>query len=271
VKEDKWGNDANECIEAAYNMHDNLVRYNPPDSVKPHMPAALNVVYCDDALLVVDKAPGQLAQADRTGDPDVLSLGREWLAEEKGAAPDAFLGLVHRLDRPASGLMVLARTSEAAQHLSRQFRERTVTKRYLALVEGTATGIGTMVDYVRKDGQHVQVVSPDAPGGQRAALEWQSLAQEGGISLMQVRLQTGRRHQIRVQLAHRGHPIVGDIRYGATQELDGKNLALHAYHLALEHPTAKTGMRWQVPPPAAWTAALGEAHRAAIDRLMAVA
>mgnify|MGYP006266815753 CR=1 FL=1 len=237
------------------------------------MPAAhaLDVVYCDDVLLVVNKAPGQLAQADRTGDPDVHTLGRQWLADQKGAASDAFLGLVHRLDRPASGLMVLARTPEAADHLSRQFRERTVTKRYLALVEGTATGIGTMVDYVQKDGRHVQVVAPDAPGGQRAALKWQSLAQEGGISLMQVRLQTGRRHQIRVQLAHHGHPIVGDIRYGATRELDGKNLALHAYHLALEHPTAETGMRWQVSPPAAWTAALGEAHRAAIDRLLAAA
>lgn len=234
------------------------------------MPAAhaLDVVYCDDVLLVVNKAPGQLAQADRTGDLDVHTLGRRWLSEEKGAASDAFLGLVHRLDRPASGLMVLARTPDAAQHLSRQFRERTVTKRYLALVEGTVTGIGTMVDYVQKDGRHVQVVAPEAPGGQRAALEWQSLAQENGISLVQVRLQTGRRHQIRVQLAHHGHPIVGDLRYGATQELDGQNLALHAYHLALEHPTAETGMRWQVSPPENWTAALSKAHRAALDRLM---
>lgn len=233
--------------------------------------AALNVVYCDDALLVVNKAPGQLAQADRTEDPDVLTLGRQWLEREKGTAPDAYLGLVHRLDRPASGLMVLARTSEAAKHLSRQFRERTVTKRYLALVEGTAAGIGTLVDYVQKDGRHMRIVTPDEPDAQRAALEWQSLAQDAGLSLIQVRLRTGRRHQIRVQLAHHGHPIVGDLRYGATQELDGQNLALHAYHLALEHPTAETGMRWQVSPPESWTAALGEAHRSAIDRLMASA
>lgn len=230
---------------------------------------SLNVVYHDEALLVVNKLPGLLSQADRTGDPDVQALGRAWLADHAGAAPDAYLGLVHRLDRPASGLMVLARSSEAARHLSRQFRERTVTKRYLALVEGTVTGIGQHEDYVCQDGRHMRVVAPDEPDGQRAVLAWQSLAQAHGRSLLQVRLDTGRRHQIRVQLAHHGHPIVGDLRYGATQELDGQNLALHAYHLAVEHPTEGVGVRWTASPPPVWQGALHDAHRAALDRLLA--
>ena len=180
-------------------------------------------------------------------------------------------GLVHRLDRPASGLMVLARTSNAARHLSRQFRERTVTKRYLALVEGTAVGIGTCEDYLRKDGRHMRVTSPDDPDAQHAVLEWQSMAQGGRASLLQVRLRTGRRHQIRVQLAHRGYPIWGDMRYGATHELDGQNLALHAYHLAIEHPLTTKGTRWTVPVPAVWHDALHDNHRAAIERLLATA
>lgn len=230
--------------------------------------AGLDVVHHDDALLVVNKAPGQLAQADRTGDPDVLTLGRRWLAAQAGAAPDGYLGLVHRLDRPASGLMVLARTPAAAKALSRQFRERTVTKRYLALVEGTLTGIGTCADYLQADGRTVRVVAPTDPSAQQAELQWQSLAQADARSLLQVRLRTGRRHQIRVQLAHAGHPLVGDFRYGATQELDGQNLALHAYHLALEHPTTHTGVRWQAAPPSNWAARLHPAHRAAIERLM---
>lgn len=229
---------------------------------------AFDVLLCDEALLVVNKPPGLLSQADRTGDPDVLSMGKSWLQEERGEPADVYLGLVHRLDRPTSGLMVLARTPLAARHLSRQFRGRTVSKRYLALVEGTATGIGTCIDYLVKDGRHVRVVSSEHPSGQRAELTWQSLAQSEGLSLLQVRLQTGRRHQIRVQLAHRGHPIVGDMRYGATRELDGRNLALHAYQLALEHPIDEVGMRWTVRPPDVWDAVLDDAHQAAIERLL---
>lgn len=228
--------------------------------------SSLEVVHCDEALLVVNKPPGMLSQADATGDPDVLARANEWLARERGAARDSFLGLVHRLDRPASGLMVLARTSAAARHLSRQFRERTVTKRYLALVEGTLTGVGRWEDCVVRDGRHMRVASPHDADAQRAVLEWQSAA-PGATSLVQVRLQTGRRHQIRVQLAHRGHPILGDFRYGASTELDGQNLALHAYHLALDHPTREHGVRWTVQPPARWHTVLQETHRDALDRL----
>lgn len=227
----------------------------------------LEVLHCDDELLAVYKPPGLLSQADRTGDPDVLSLSKAWLRERLGVSGDVYLGLVHRLDRPASGIMVLARTPAAARDLSCQFRERTVSKRYLALVEGTVTGIGTCIDYLARDGRHVRVVPHDHPAGQRAELAWQSLAQRGGRSMLQVRLQTGRRHQIRVQLAHRGHPIVGDVRYGATHELDGQNVALHAYRLALEHPSGACGMRWTRRPPASWNAVLDDTLQSALGRL----
>ena len=197
------------------------------------------LLYLDNHLFVVDKPPGLLAQADATGDPDLQSLGKEYLKERFDKPGNVFLGLVHRLDRPASGVMVLARTSKAAARLSEQFRARTPEN-------------GRAVDHLQKQDRHVRVVPAGTPGAKRAVLQWKSLADVGGRSLVEVRLETGRAHQIRVQLAHRGHPLVGDIRYGATQELDGRNLGLHAYALAVDHPTRRERMAWIAPPPATW-------------------
>lgn len=225
----------------------------------------LPISYQDEHLVVVEKPPGLLAQADRTGDPDVVRILKERYGAEGAARP--FIGLVHRLDRPASGLMVLGRTSEAARHLSAQFRERTVDKRYLAIVDGALAGLGTWTDYLVKENRSVRTVRPDHPDGKRAELSWQALAQSEGRSLLQVRLHTGRAHQIRVQCARRGHPILGDFRYGATRELDGQNLALHGYLLAVEHPATHRGMRWRAAPPAAWDPALNPPFRTAIQRL----
>lgn len=210
----------------------------------------LETLFLDDQLLVVSKPPGLLAQADRTGDPDVLTLGKQMLREKQGRDP--FLGLVHRLDRPASGIMVLARTSEAARNLAAQFRERLVEKRYLAIVEGRPERWGTATDYLLKERGHVQVVPASHPKGQRAELSWQVLDQSADLSLVEVDLKTGRPHQVRVQFAHRGHPLLGDFRYGAERELDGQNLALHAYQLSLEHPEEHKMMRWTAPPPSSW-------------------
>ncbi len=227
----------------------------------------LDVLDCDRHLLVVNKPPGLLAQANHTGDPDVLTLARNQVdrARDDGGRSR----LVHRLDRPASGVMVLARSSKSARALSRQFRERTLDKRYLTLVEGHVAGIGQCVDYLRKDGRHVHVVSADDPKGKRAELRWQSVAQSRGLSLLQIQLQTGRPHQIRVQLAERGYAICGDLRYGAERELDGQNLALHSFYLALEHPVEHVGRSWAAPPPDAWNGVLDDALRQGIERLLA--
>ncbi len=219
----------------------------------------MDIAYQDRHLLVVNKPPGLLAQADRTGDPDVLSLGKAYLKEHIGKTGDVYLGLVHRLDRPASGLMVLARTSKAARRLSKQFRERLPEKRYLAVVEGVCEGWDTCTDFLVKENRQVRVVQADYPGAKRAELMWQALAREDGLSLLLVRPKTGRPHQIRVQLATRGFAILGDLRYGAAREMDGRNLALHAYHLRLEHPVRREGVAWTAPPPDAWGGRFAEA------------
>lgn len=212
----------------------------------------LDVVYVDNHLLVVIKPPGLLAQADRTGDADVLNLGKCYLKARYDKPGNVFLGLAHRLDRPASGLMVLARTSKAAARLTDQFKRRTVRKRYVALVEGELQGAGLQTDYLLKERGHVRAVPQGTPGAKRAELQWRSIGTKDGLTLIEVQLKTGRAHQVRVQLASLGHAILGDFRYGARRELDGRNLALHAYHLALMHPTQRERVGWSAPPPDVW-------------------
>lgn len=229
------------------------------------------VLFLDNHLLVVVKPAGLLAQADHTGDADLLTLGKALLKERFDKPGNVFLGLVHRLDRPVSGVTVLARTSKAASRLSQQFRGRAPTKRYLALVEGTPPGeSGERVDFLAKTytpgrGTQVEVVTPDHPDGKRAVLRWQALASKQGRSLVEVELLTGRAHQIRVQLAALGTPIVGDLRYGARTEHDGHNLALHSYALAFEHPVRRDARRFTAPPPNAWTGALADQARAYVE------
>lgn len=223
----------------------------------------LPVLYLDNHLLVVVKPAGMLSQADRTGDPDALTLGRELVRERFDKPGNVFLGLVHRLDRPASGVMVFARTSKAAARLSAQFRERTVEKDYLALVEGALEGSAAWRDHLVKEGGAVR----RSPDGKEAVLRWTALEAVSGATLVHVRLETGRAHQVRVQFAERGHPLVGDFRYGSRTELDGKNLALHCVRLAVDHPTRGERLAWTAPPPDSWP----ENLRSAVDRWIAAA
>lgn len=234
------------------------------------------VLFLDNHLLVVAKPPGLLVQADHTGDADLLTLGKAYLKAHFDKPGNVFLGLVHRLDRPVSGVMVLARTSKAASRLAVQFRERTPTKRYLALVEGhPGAEAGERTDFLRKTytkehGTRVVVVGPDDPGGKRARLRWTRLATtrarlRAERSLLDVALFTGRAHQIRVQLAALGTPIVGDLRYGARHEHDGRNLALHSYALALTHPVRRVPLRFTAPPPTPWSGPLADRARSHVD------
>lgn len=214
----------------------------------------LAILYEDNHLLVVNKAAGLLAQADRTGDPDVLTLGKQYIKQRYNKPGNVFLGLVHRLDRPASGVMVLARTSKAAQRLTDQFKQRTVDKRYLAIVEGRVGEEDSWTDYIAKVRERPQLVKPSHPRGKPAVLSFSPITTRNGLSLVAVTLQTGRPHQIRLQFSSRGLPLVGDMRYGSRRRLDGKNLALHCFYLGLSHPTRKENMHWLAEVPATWPA-----------------
>lgn len=243
-------------------------------------------LYVDNHLLVVVKPAGLLSQADRTGDPDLLGIWKAWIRREYDKPGDVFLGLVHRIDRPASGVMVLARTSKAARRLADQFQRRSVQKRYAAIVEGgrgavrTAggadhddieppvglQGAGRWTDFIRKRGETPEIVDAGVDGAKQAVLTWNArpLAAHGERprSLVDIRLETGRPHQIRLQFSSRGHPLVGDLRYGAQSRLDGRNLALHAYALTIEHPTLREPMTFCSLPPRTWPPDAVEACRA---------
>ncbi len=215
-------------------------------------PSTFDLLHLDNHLLVVVKPAGLPAQADRTGDADLLTLGKAFLKERFDKPGEVFLGLVHRLDRPVSGVLVLARTSKAAARLSEQFRLRAVEKRYLAVVEGQLTGEGERLDWLVKEDGHVRIVGASYPGARAAALRWKALACEHRRALVEVELLTGRAHQVRVQLAALGTPILGDLRYGAKVVLDGRKLALHAYLLGFAHPVQRVSLRFAAPPPISW-------------------
>ena len=216
----------------------------------------VGVLYEDNHLLVVEKPPNLPVQADSSGDDDLLSIMKRYIGNKYQKPGNVYLGLVHRLDRPVGGVMVLARTSKAAARLSAAFAAHEQDKRYLAVLQGSLPGEATLEDDLLKDGATgtVRVVPAGTPGAKHARLRTRPLARREGLTLAEVTLYTGRAHQIRVQHAHAGHPLWGDARYGGGKP--GQQIALWAASLALTHPTQKTALRFTSMPPGdgAWAA-----------------
>lgn len=209
----------------------------------------MDILYLDNHLLVVRKPAGLLIQGDHTADKNLLDMGKAYLKGAFGKPGNVFLGLVHRLDRPVSGVVVFARTSVAARRLSDQFRRRTVEKHYIALVEGKVVKTGRLVHHIARRQTKSRIVSH---AGQRAELSFERLAYRHGISCIRVNLATGRHHQIRVQFAHIGHPIVGDFKYGSRKPFPNRAIALHAQAIRVTHPTKKTRMTFEAEPESFW-------------------
>ena len=209
----------------------------------------IDVLYEDNHLLVVVKPPNLPVQADSSGDDDLLSIMKRYVGNKYQKPGNVYLGLVHRLDRPVGGVMVLARTSKAAARLSAAFASHEQDKRYLAVLQGSLPGEAALEDALLKDGRTgmVRVVPEGTPGSKAARLRTRPLARRGGLTLAEVTLYTGRAHQIRVQHAHAGYPLWGDARYGGGRP--GQQIALWAASLALEHPTRRERMRFAAPPP----------------------
>ena len=219
-----------------------------------------NIVYEDNHVIVAVKPPNLLSQADDTGDPDLLSELKEYI-HVKYAKPGAvYLGLVHRLDRPVGGLMVFARTSKAAARLSAQLQTHAAGREYLCVCEGDSPDAFTCTDWLLKDREHnqVSVVPENTPGAQRAVLHGECLRRREGLSLCRIRLETGRSHQIRVQLSHAGWPLWGDARYGNGRP--GQQIALWGWRLSFEHPTKKEPMTFErLPAGGIWETFAGAA------------
>lgn len=216
----------------------------------------LDVIHEDNHLLAVHKPAGLLVQGDRSGDATLVDAARAYLKEAYAKPGNAYVGLVHRLDRNVSGLVLLARTSKAAGRLSAAFREGRVGKRYLAVVLGTPPApAGELRAYLAAAGDREGVTrarpEPFA-GAKEAVLRYRVAERRGGLSLLEVEPVTGRRHQIRAQLALVGCPLLGDVKYGAPARLPDRRLGLHALALELEHPVGGQPLTLIAPPDGAW-------------------
>lgn len=209
------------------------------------------ILYEDNHLLVVVKPVNLLSQGDSTGDEDLLSLLKEYIKEKYNKPGNVYLGLVHRLDRPVGGVMVFAKTSKAAGRLADQIQVGQFERRYLAIVHGHPQPIsGSLRHYLVKDRQKniVRAVKPSVAGAQEARLDYQVVDMNRDQSLLRIQLQTGRSHQIRVQMAESGHPLLGDQRYGlrTNQRLQ---IALWSECLILNHPTTRERLNFTELPP----------------------
>lgn len=211
------------------------------------------IFFEDNHLLAVYKPSGLLVQGDHTGDISLLDLGKQWIKARYHKPGNVFLAMVHRLDRPVAGVILFARTTKAAGRLAKQFRDRTVRKRYLAVVHGRLHNrSGRLIHHIVREHNHSRVVPSAITNSQEARLSYKVLDSSEQRSLLQVKLETGRRHQIRIQLAQLGHPILGDLRYGASKPLPQKQIALLAQALSVDHPTLDKRLTIQSPEPEGW-------------------
>ena len=203
----------------------------------------LNVLYEDNHVIVVEKPFNVLSQADNTNDLDMLSIVKSYIKDKYNKPGDVYLGLVHRLDRPTGGIMVFARTSKAASRLSDAIRRGKFTKKYLAVVNGyLEEKEGYLEDYLLKLDNNDTIVDSR---GKYAKLTYKVLEEKGDLSLVDINLETGRHHQIRVQFASRNHSLYGDQRYG---KMDKKQLALYAYYLSFPHPIKDEVLEFRLMP-----------------------
>lgn len=212
----------------------------------------LMVLYEDNQIIVVEKEPNIPSQADKTGDIDMLSLVKQYIKEKYNKPGEAYIGLVHRLDRPVGGVMVFARTSKSASRLSEQVRNKTLNKTYIAVVDGKISEKkGALEDYLYKDERNnmSKVVAKDKKNAKLAKLEYEVLDydEKRDLSTVKIKLHTGRHHQIRVQFANFGHSLYGDQKYGTRGK--GKQIRLWAYELEFKHPVKKEMMTFKSIPP----------------------
>ncbi|MDR3085434.1 MAG: RluA family pseudouridine synthase [Christensenellaceae bacterium] len=209
----------------------------------------MKILYEDNHLLVALKPANMPVQADASRDQDLLSELKGYIKLKYQKPGAVYLGLVHRLDRPVAGLVAFARTSKAAARLSAQLQRHEMGREYLCVVRGIAPKGGSAEHYLLKDEKTntSSVVTAQTPGAKRAELDFERLGSCDGLSLLSVRLKTGRSHQIRVQMKALGFPLWGDSRYGGGRP--GEPIALYAYRLRLKHPVTGEELHLEAPPP----------------------
>ena len=210
----------------------------------------LKILYEDNHLIAVYKPAGLLVQGDRSGHISLMDLVKQYIKQKFQKPGNVFLGLVHRLDRPVAGVILFAKTSKAAARLSEQWRSRQVTKIYWAQTYGRLEPAqGLLQSFLKKDKHKAVIVDAKAEDAYSASLSYRTLALKKDRSLLEINLLTGRKHQIRVQLAGLGHPIVGDLKYGAPCAFPDQSIRLMAKSLIVKHPTRAEVITIDAPAP----------------------
>ena len=222
----------------------------------------MKVVYEDNHIIIVYKESGEIVQGDKTGDRPLSDLVRAYIKEKYQKPGEVFLGVVHRLDRPVSGLVVFARTSKALTRLNKMFRDGDVHKTYWAIVgrgKGTAKSEQSFDDgewhtlenwLVRNEQQNKSYAyDHEVPGSKKALLQYRQLAEGDHYRLLEVNLMTGRHHQIRCQLSAIGCPIKGDLKYGARRSNPDGSISLLSHHVSFVHPVSKSLITVESPLP----------------------
>lgn len=208
----------------------------------------INIIYEDNHLLVVEKPVNIPVQEDISKDIDMITILKNYRIKKEKKKGDAYIGLVHRLDRPVGGIMVFAKTSKAASRLSEEIRNNTFHKTYLAVVEGYPSQKGKLEDYLIKNKEKNISTITTKEKGKYSALEYQVLKEKDHLSLIKINLITGRSHQIRVQFSSRNHPLVGDTKYGHNSN-NNINIALFAESITFTHPTTKEPLTFALNKP----------------------
>ena len=227
----------------------------------------MTVLYEDNHLIIVNKQAGEIVQGDKTGDAPLSDIVKDWLKEKHNKPGNVYLGVVHRLDRPVSGVVLFAKTSKALPRLNKMFAEHDkVSKTYWAIVQNRPQASkGTLTHWLTRQEKNntARAYDREVPGAKKAVLDYELIASGDRYHLLEIHLHTGRHHQIRCQLAKMGCPIKGDLKYGAPRSNPDGSISLHARNLTLEHPVSheKISVTAPVPDDRLWLALCKEATK----------
>lgn len=213
----------------------------------------MTVLYEDNHLIIVNKQTGEIVQGDKTGDTPLSDIVKDWLKKKHNKPGNVYLGVVHRLDRPVSGVVLFAKTSKALPRLNKMFAEHiNVHKTYWAIVQNRPKeDKGTLTHWLTRQEKNntAKAYDREVPGAKKAVLDYEVIASSDRYHLLEISLHTGRHHQIRCQLAKIGCPIKGDLKYGAPRSNPDGSISLHARNLTLEHPVSHESISVTAPVP----------------------
>lgn len=212
----------------------------------------LQVLFEDNHLLIINKRSGDISQGDKTGDVPLSDVVKEYIKHKYNKPGDVFLGVVHRLDRPTSGVIIFAKTSKALERLNKMLRDKKIKKTYWAVVKGAPKKKeDTLANYLKKNSKNNKstVYQKEISGSKHAVLHYKTLKKLDNYSLLEVDLETGRHHQIRAQLSAIGFPIKGDLKYGFNRSNKDASIHLHARKIAFVHPVSKEEISVIAPTP----------------------